>query len=103
MNIGVLVSFQMMFFSKYMPRKGIAGSYGSSISNLLKDLHTILNRGYIDLQPHQHGKRVPFSPHPFQHLLFVAMSFKRTTDMAYLKGKSFQGGSLCSLIMKKYI
>ena len=29
MNIGVHVSFQTMFFSRYMPRNGIAGSYGS--------------------------------------------------------------------------
>ena len=31
MNIGVHVSFELMFFSKYMPRSGIAGSHGSSI------------------------------------------------------------------------
>ena len=31
MNIGVHVSFQTMFFSRYVPRNGIAGSYGSSI------------------------------------------------------------------------
>ena len=30
-NIGVHVSFQTMFFSAYMPRSGIAGSYGGSI------------------------------------------------------------------------
>ena len=30
MNIGVHVSFQIMVFSRYMPRSGIAGSYGSS-------------------------------------------------------------------------
>ena len=29
-NIGVHVSFQNMVFSRYMPRSGIAGSYGSS-------------------------------------------------------------------------
>ena len=29
-NIGVHVSFQIMVFSGYMPRSGIAGSYGSS-------------------------------------------------------------------------
>ena len=28
---GVHVSFQVMFFSGYMPRSGIAGSYGSSV------------------------------------------------------------------------
>ena len=31
MNIGVHVSFWIMFFSGYMPRSRIAGSYGSSI------------------------------------------------------------------------
>ena len=31
-NIGVHVSFQIMFFSRYMPRNGIAESYGSSFS-----------------------------------------------------------------------
>ena len=30
-NIGVHVSFQTMFFSRYMPRSGIAGSSDSSI------------------------------------------------------------------------
>ena len=31
MNIGVHVSFQIMVFSRYMPRKSVARSYGSSI------------------------------------------------------------------------
>ena len=31
MNIGVHVSFQIMVFSGYVPRSGIARSYGSSI------------------------------------------------------------------------
>ena len=30
-NTGVHVSFQTMFFSRFMPRSGIAGSHGSSI------------------------------------------------------------------------
>ena len=29
MNIGVHVSFGIMVFSRYMPRSGIAGSYGN--------------------------------------------------------------------------
>ena len=31
MNIGVHASFHIRIFSKYMPRGGTAGSYGSSI------------------------------------------------------------------------
>ena len=32
-NIGVHVSFRIMFCTRYMPKSGIAGAYGSSIFN----------------------------------------------------------------------
>ena len=62
-----------------MPRNKIARSYSNSF-NFLRTLHDVFHSGSINLDSYEEcGRkkkkkecgRIPFSPHPLQHLLFV--------------------------------
>jgi hypothetical protein len=70
MNIVEHVSFLLVGTSSgYMPRRGTAGSSGSTMSNFLRNHQTDFQSGCTSLQSHQHWRSVPLSPHSRQHLL----------------------------------
>ncbi|XP_077003746.1 sugar phosphate exchanger 3 isoform X6 [Tamandua tetradactyla] len=68
--LGACLASSVLQYGYEIPVNGIAGSYGNSILNFLRNRQTAFHSSCTILYFYQQWISVPVSPHPLQHLSF---------------------------------
>nr|KAF6505915.1 hypothetical protein HJG63_007801 [Rousettus aegyptiacus] len=78
---------------RYIPRRGIAGPFDNPVFTFLHNYQTVFHSGCTILHSSHQYVKVPVSPHPHQHFIFLKKKF--FFNYSHLSGYEFNSFPIC--------